>query len=205
MAYQVEGTVIYKGYTIVHRNAAMGGVRAVIQSERGQILHEIIETYREEATMRAKTWIDNQDESDAELFLGSLAQRDQDVDRLERELADAVKRINELQSESMSYAFEAAKLRVERDDLLKEVEDDKGPQRITDLEAQLAAWQTHADERLSLFYACKSAIEVIADLDAEETDAVFTKLLNAIRLVEPGFNLDETVVDQRIDDEGDPS
>ncbi len=64
--------------------------------------------------------------------------------------------------------------------------------RIIQLEAQVAAWLDHDGERKTLFCACKAAIEVIADLDAEETSEVFTKLLNAIRLVEPGFNVTES-------------
>lgn len=42
-----------------------------------------------------------------------------------------------------------------------------------------------------LFDACKAAVEVIADLDSEETDQVFGKLLAAIRKIDPTFEIKE--------------
>jgi hypothetical protein len=42
-----------------------------------------------------------------------------------------------------------------------------------------------------LFDACKAAVEVIADLDSEETERVFGQLLAAIRKVDPTFEIKE--------------
>jgi predicted RNase H-like nuclease (RuvC/YqgF family) len=100
---ELEGTLPYKGYNIRIRNGAFGGISATVFSASGQPLATLIGDYSEEAKKRAKTWIDNQDESDATLFLGSLAQRDQDVDRLEKELAAANERIAALEAENAKW------------------------------------------------------------------------------------------------------
>ena len=44
-----------------------------------------------------------------------------------------------------------------------------------------------------LFAACKAAVEVIADLDSEDTERVFGQLLAAIRKVDPTFEIKEEV------------
>jgi flagellar motility protein MotE (MotC chaperone) len=103
---ELEGTLPYKGYNIRIRNGAFGGISATVFSASGQPLATLIGDYSEEAKKRAKTWIDNQDESDATLFLGSLAQRDQDVDRLEKELAAANERIAALEAENAALKDE---------------------------------------------------------------------------------------------------
>jgi chromosome segregation ATPase len=107
---ELEGTLPYKGYNIVVRNGAFGGINATVFSASGQVLATLRGDFREEATRRAKTWIDNQDESDAELFLGSLAERDQDVVRLEARIEDLEESKADLVKQSESQLARIAEL-----------------------------------------------------------------------------------------------
>lgn len=77
----------YRGYTIEVRNGAMGGVNAHIRTALQMNVHVTSGLDGDEALRRACNWIDSQQEEDADLFLNSLASRDQDVVTLEAKLA----------------------------------------------------------------------------------------------------------------------
>jgi t-SNARE complex subunit (syntaxin) len=97
----------YKGYEIDYRNAPFGGVKAIIKGPGGQVLREIVDSYGEAAFKKAKMWIDNQDESDANLFLGSLAARDQEVVKLEQHIAEleaTLKRVSDIVDKGIKVA-----------------------------------------------------------------------------------------------------